>query len=457
MRDKFFTTPADDFAKHMQACARAAEAHSGHALHLESTANFNDTLRAARFRLDNGLRVVMMPDQRAPVFAYQTWFGVGSRDEDPDHTGIAHLFEHLMFKGTKRFAQGVFDTEMEQRGAQTNAATWVDWTAYTEALATQGDNLATVIAFEADRMLGLVLDEETFRSELEVVKNERRMAVEDSVAGMVTERLFSLAYQRHPYRWPTIGSMAHLEATTLDELQDFYRRFYSPNNAVVVVVGDLDPTDVLTQVAGAYGAFAPQDIERRPREAEPAQNAPRLEHMRAPMATPMVAMAYHIPPQDHRDHPALEVIADALTIGDSARLYRRLVIDEKLATNVDGFVTPFADPGLFEISINAREGADPMRIVEVVQEELDALSQGLTPLEREKAQNDIEISTWMELKDAEGCADALGHFETNFSDYRLAFSAMDRVQAVQPEDLVRVAQVCLGAHNRSTVIAVPES
>src|SRR5690606_24858724 len=151
---------------------------------------------------------------RAPVFTYQTWFAVGSRDEDPQRTGLAHLFEHLMFKGTPRFPAGTLDREMESRGAQTNAATWVDWTYYTVSLAAQEDNLQTVVELEADRMQNLQLDEDVFRSELEVVKNERRMSVDNSVPGSMSEELFALAYREHPYRWPTIGAMEHLEATT---------------------------------------------------------------------------------------------------------------------------------------------------------------------------------------------------------------------------------------------------
>ncbi|MEK7703326.1 MAG: insulinase family protein, partial [Myxococcota bacterium] len=145
---------------------------------------YNDDLLAARFALANGLTIVLMVDRRAPVFAYQTWFRVGSRHEDPERTGLAHLFEHLMFKGTRTHPTGTFDREMERRGTQTNAATWVDWTFYTQSLAARGDNLETLAGFEADRMRNLVLDEKTFRSELEVVKNERRMSVEDSIGGM---------------------------------------------------------------------------------------------------------------------------------------------------------------------------------------------------------------------------------------------------------------------------------
>jgi zinc protease len=408
---------------------------------------------AARFHLENGLTLVIVQDDRAPVFAYQTWFKVGSRDEDPARTGLAHLLEHLMFKSTARHALGEFDREMERRGTQTNAATWVDWTFYQEALAARDDNLATLVEFEADRMQGLALDEETFASELEVVKNERRMAVEDSIGGRLNETLYSLAFTTHPYRWPTIGSMAHLEAATVGDLRRFYRTFYAPNNAIVVVVGALALEPTLTLLAQHYGKLPPQPIVRPLRQAEPLQEAARSTVIERPMLVPQVCVGFHAPPQLDRDFTAVQMLSEALVAGDNARLYRRLVTDDKLATDVEGAIMPFADPGLYEIMLTARAGVEPQRIIDVLQEELDRLPQGLSPAEFDKARNSLELSFFESWGSAWSIAEMMGHYEANYADFRLAFRGQERLAQVSPEDLRRVASEVFRATNRTTVVA----
>ena len=256
-----------------------ASRDSGRRVDLLSQHRYNESLSVGRFALENGLGMLVLSDDRAPVFAYQTWFGVGSKHEDPQRTGLAHLFEHLMFKGTRNHRPGEFDREMERRGTQTNAATWVDWTYYTETLAARGDNLATVIRFEADRMTELLIDEATFKSELEVVKNERRLSVEDSVSGLLSEKLYATAFTVHPYRWPTIGAMQHLEAARIDELVQFYRTHYAPNNATVVVAGAIDVAETLTLLARAYGPLSPQPLPKRDLPNEPGSLSTRIAHL----------------------------------------------------------------------------------------------------------------------------------------------------------------------------------
>jgi zinc protease len=417
---------------------------------------FGPVLEAGRFVLPNGLKIVLVPDHRAPIFVYQTWFNVGSKHEDPGRTGLAHLFEHLMFKGTKRFPSGTFDHEMERRGAQTNAATWVDWTHYTEALAARGDNLATVVEFESDRMTGLLIDQETFASELEVVKNERRMSVEDSLVGTLSERLMALIYKVHPYRWPTIGSMAHLEATSIADLETFYRRFYAPNNATVVVVGDLDLAVVLTLLAEKYAAIPSQPVPPPPRVAEPKQEGARHASLSRPMVAPQIMVGYRAPAQNTPLYPALEIVAEALVSGDTARLYDRLVTREQVASEVSGFLAPFAEPGMFEFHITARPDADPERVAELVHEELGRLQSGLSSQEIEKARNGLEVALYETLKDVEGCAEAVGHFETNYGDFALAFTSLEAYAAVTDAQIRRVAAEVFVAEGRCVVVAVPD-
>lgn len=446
---KFFSVKDHDF---FVRAAAAAATRSNQAIRCEASYSYR-MLCAARFRLENGLRIVLLPDSRAGIFAYQTWFAVGSRDEAPDRTGLAHLFEHLMFKGTETHAPGTFDREMEKRGSQTNAATWVDWTCYTEALPTGGDNLETVIDFEVDRMTRLVLDEETFRSEVDVVKNERRLTVEDSVTGALSEKLYALAFTCHPYRRPTIGSMAHLDATSVDDLRAFYRAYYAPNNAVVVIAGDIEPESTLELLGRAYGPLPSQKITRPNREPEPEQTAPREAQIERPVVAPQIIIGYRAPAQSHPDFTALELLNDIATVGDTGRLYRRLVTEERLATEVGGYVSPFAEPGLYELVVTGRPGTDPRQIIDVVQQELEKLAAGPTPREITKARHDHEFGFLDSLKDSESCADLLGHFEINYGDFSLALRGEEQLAAIADEDLQRVARQLFTARNRSVVIA----
>ncbi|MCK5690775.1 insulinase family protein, partial [Myxococcota bacterium] len=288
--------------------AQAASEGGEHVWTYEESGGFNADLKAARFRLGNGLRALLMVDPRAPVFAYQTWFHVGSKNENPERTGLAHLFEHLMFKGTQTHPAGVFDKEMERRGTQTNAATWVDWTYYTQSLAARGDNLEALMGFESDRMQNLLLDDETFTSEMEVVKNERRMVVDNSVSGTLNEALFETAYKEHSYRWPTIGKMEHLEETTLEDARDFYQAHYTPNNATVVIVGDINLVQTLKLLAKYYGAIPARSPQKSVIKEEPVQTEERRVVIQRPMAATQVVMAFHVPDQRHDDYAPLEFL-----------------------------------------------------------------------------------------------------------------------------------------------------
>lgn len=440
----------------LENAARSAQRFSGCPVHLQQTQQLPDGRCAGRFTLENGLSLILVPDPKASVFAYQTWFRVGSRDEAPNRTGMAHLFEHLMFKGTKTYKTGTFDREMERRGAQTNAATWVDWTYYTQALADHGDNLQTVINFESDRMQHLVLDEKTFRSELEVVKNERRMAVDDSLSGTLSEALMALAFKVHPYRWPTIGSMDHLEAANRADLEQFYRAFYAPNNATVVIVGALEPEQTLTQLLQAYGKIAPQKVLRPMRATEPIQTQAREQILRRPLLAPQLVLGFHAPAQNKPEFAALEMICDALVAGDTSRLHNRLVTVEQVATEISGHVLPFADPGLFELHVMAHPDADPHQIIRIIHEELAHLPQGLSEIEYDKACNGLELGVYESFKDVEGCAESIGHYATTDDDFTQAFVAAERYNAVKQEMLMQVATDVLRPTNCSAVIALPE-
>ncbi len=211
-----------------------------------------------RWRLANGLTVLVLVDAIAPVATYQTWFKVGSRHERPGKTGLAHLFEHLMFNETENLPAGTFDKKLEENGAETNAATWVDWTYYYESL--PADRIKLAVKLEAERMARLVLREPQVKSEKEVVANERRYRVDDDVEGSANELLYKTAFTRHPYGWPTIGWMEDIQGFSPEDCVAFYRTYYAPNNATVVVVGDVRERDLLAAIVREYGPLPSQPI-----------------------------------------------------------------------------------------------------------------------------------------------------------------------------------------------------
>src|ERR1700722_5751271 len=204
-----------------------------------------------RYRLGNGLTLLFLEDASAPVVSYFTWYCVGSRHERPGKTGLAHLFEHLMFNETATLKAGEFDRMLEENGAESNAATWVDWTYYYESL--PADRFALAVKLESERMSRLVLRDPQVASEKEVVANERRFRVDDDVEGAASELLYKTAFTKHPYHWPTIGWMPDILGFTPEDCERFYRTYYAPNNAFLVVVGDVRELDVLREVRDAYG------------------------------------------------------------------------------------------------------------------------------------------------------------------------------------------------------------
>ena len=309
------------------AIAELASRTSGHEVEFRGLATIAPGLQAVRFRLANHLTLLALPDVQAPIFAMQTWFRVGSRHEQKGKTGIAHLFEHLMFKGTKGHPSGEFDHEMEKRGAQTNAATWVDWTYYKESLPSLGDNFETAVMYESDRMVNLALTQEMVDAEREVVKNERRQRVDNSISGTLDELTYRTAYSAHPYGHPTIGYMEDLNSMTMAEFEHFYRTFYAPNNATIVVVGALALDRIVTEIARAYGPIPAQAVPTLTLPTEPPQTAPREAEIRRPTDSERVAMVFHGPRQLDESHAALQVAAEVLCGGETGRIYQDLVVE----------------------------------------------------------------------------------------------------------------------------------
>ena len=407
-----------------------------------------------RHELPNGLTLLLLVDRQAPVFSYQTWFRVGSRHERDGKTGIAHLFEHLMFKETKNTPEGQFDRILESMGARNNAATWLDWTYYYEDV--PAGNLEQVVRLESDRMENMILNEKQLEAEREVVINERKQRVDNDPSGKLSELLWHAAFTRHAYGHPTIGWMPDIEHLSLQDCLAFYRTYYSPNNAVLVVVGDVDREECLDLVTKSYGHLEHQDLPPVDTTPEPLQTAVRRQETTLPLSADRLIVGYKAPAMTHPDFPALEILNEALSEGDSARLQRALVTDGEVASGFSAFVPPFREPGLYEIGVELREERRAEDAEAVLLAELErVMHEGLSEAELSKARNKLETRFVRGLQTAQQRAQAIGFWEVTAGDYRKLYQQSERYAAVTREDVVRIAREVLRPDNRTVVIGRP--
>ena len=418
------------------------------------------TLR--RFRLGNGLNVLVVCDPATPVVSYHSWFNVGSCHEKPGRTGMAHLFEHLMFKATTHHPEGEYDRVMEERGAQTNAATWVDWTCYHVTFPAQSDNLETVVRYESDRMVHLDLTSTQLESERDVVCNERRYRVDDDPDGKIAEVLYALALEGHPYAWPTIGWMDDIEAIGLEDCEAFYRTYYAPNNATVVVTGNVETEQVLSLIASYYGSIPAQVIPPPPDPAELAPlAAPRRRELVLPIRTERLLLGFVTPGLTHPDIPALDVAMELLFGGESSRVYQDLVMEKELASNTHGWVGHFRLSALTEIAVTLRPGRQAEEAEEAIHAALEDIGRKPpTARELEKARAQIEVATIRSVITANGLAGKLGHCEITAGDFRYLFTLLDAIDKVSADDVSRVVRqyfsprACVGIVARAAPVAV---
>lgn len=421
---------------------------------LECEQPFGGELVVRRHRLHSGLGLIVVVDRAAPILSYQTWFRVGSRHERPGATGMAHFFEHLMFNETRNLPAGEFDRVIETVGGDTNAATWVDWTFYRASLPARELELA--VRLESDRMQNLVLEDEQLEAEREVIVNERLMRVEDDVEGFLDEQLMKLSFSSHPYHWPTIGWMEDIQSLAKAQFHDFYRTWYAPNAATVVVVGDVDEQRTLELVERYYGDIPAAELPADAVAPEPPQTAERRASFPKPVSAERVLLGYRAPAATDPDWIVLELISDLLTGGPSARLYRDLIVDRELAVSVDSGVLPFRDPSLLHMAIGMTRGHGADEAIAALDRAVDQLV--ATPVpddELDKIKNGAETDFWSPLATCDGKGEALGHYELTLGDFRALFGVMDRMRAVTAADIQRVAARYLRPEQRTVVVATP--
>jgi zinc protease len=435
--------------------ARGASSPGALALGGSRPRSFADAAADVRtLRLSNGLQLVIWPDHNIPNVALHNWVRVGSRNEHPGSTGLAHFFEHMMFNGTSRRAQGEFDRLMEAQGGSNNAYTSQDVTVYQDWFPRSA--LELVFELESDRIANLAFDPIVVENERKVVYSERRLRVEDSNAALLDEQVQSTAFQIHPYRIPTIGWPADIQSWTMADLQNFYRTYYAPNNCTVILVGDVEPEQAFALARKHFGAIAVGRAPPPVNAHEPEQCGERRVLLERAGQNPILQIAYHaISAADARE-PALNLLQTILVGGDAARLHRALVEEQELAVAIGGGWPEGFDPNVFTLQATLPEGGSP----ESLQAALDAqlarlLRDGVTDAELQRAKNMVAADFWRGVSTIDGKARLLGEYAVMHGDHRLLFDAPERYEAVTREDVLQVARAVFNGERRTVGILRP--
>ena len=411
-------------------------------------------------RLANGLRLIIAEDHLAPVAAVNIWYNVGSKNEVPGKTGFAHLFEHVMFQGSAHVGKAEHIALVQAAGGTMNGTTWLDRTNYFETMPSHQLELA--LWLEADRM-GTLLDalsQENLDNQREVVKNEKRWSYDNRPYGTWNEKLQAHLYpEDHPYHHPTIGSMADLDAASVDDVKEFFRTYYAPNNAVLVVVGDADPAEVRRWTERYFGAIPanPSIPPLGDMSLPPTLGGERRETVEDQVPLPRVYLGFRAPVFGDVRLDALEVAAQILAGGKGSRLHRRLVRDERIAQDVVMFSLGFTGGASVAAGwATVRPGVDISRVESVFIEELERLGRELvTDDEMVRARALVETDELGALQRVEERADRLAMYATLFDDPGLINKMLGRYLAVTPEAIRDVAASVFRADNRVVLTYVP--
>ncbi|HMN68864.1 MAG TPA: pitrilysin family protein [Bdellovibrionales bacterium] len=412
-------------------------------------------LKVEKYELKNGLTVILHPDNSIPSVSVHSWFRVGSKDEWPGRTGLAHFFEHMMFKGTKKYPKDTWGKFLNGKGADMNAFTSVDYTGY--FINAPSAQLELLLDIESDRMRHLLLDPKEVASEREVVKEERRMRYEDNIDGSIREKMAPLMFESLPYKWLPIGSMDDLNAASMDDMHKFYKAFYSPNNAVLTVAGAFD-VETTKKLIDKYYAGLPREQITRPRTTpEKEQTKERKATIEREAQAPTVAVGYRTVDLKSDDHYALDLLSILLGQGQSSRLYRELVHKDEIALNTYAASWGQTLDGQFSVHVTLKPGIAPDRALTMVEKEVRRFRDTpVTQKELDKARN-LFLKDYVDgLKKVSGRARTLAMYETVLGDYKRVFTDLTHYQKVTAADVQRVAKKYLKPERRNTVVVMPK-
>jgi zinc protease len=407
--------------------------------------------------LNNGLKVILIEDHKWPIATFQIYYKVGSRNENIGKTGLSHLTEHLMFKGTKKYKDGDFSAIIAKNGGNDNAFTNKDVTGYYEILSS--DRIYIPVELEADRMKNLSIDKKEFELEKSVVKEERRLRYEDDPTSLLVEDVYATAFKIHPYHWPVIGWMQDLTSLTIKDFYEYYRRYYVPNNAIIVIGGDFDSNLIISKIKEYFSNIPKGNDIPKIRIKEPEQKGERRIILRNKEAElPFVFITYHLPNIGDKDEYPLDILFNILTSGKSSRLYRKLVYEKGIALYAGGYYSKMsADPDLGYFYGSIRPGKDYRDFEKVVYEEIKNIGRGkVSERELEKAKNKIEAAFILNQDSILYYSMNVGILETLGIGYKYMDKYIQNIRNVKKDDIIRVANKYFSSDNRTVGVLIPK-
>ncbi|MEJ2107135.1 MAG: pitrilysin family protein [Acidiferrobacteraceae bacterium] len=409
--------------------------------------------------LANGMRIIVQEDHRSPVVVSQVWYKVGGIDEPKGITGISHVLEHMMFKGTKKHPAGEFSRIIAENGGRENAFTSRDYTVYFQTL--EKSRLPIAFELEADRMQNLTLDPKEFKKELQVVMEERRMRTEDSPAGRLYEGFSAAAFHVHPYGNPIIGWSEDLKHLTVDKVRDWYKRFYAPNNATLVVVGDVKPKEVIELARKYFGPVPRHKINRTIPPPEPPQKETRHVEVSVPAKVPQIMIGFHTPVLGKTKKPwepyALDVLSGLLSGGKSARLPQELVRRQRVAVAADsGYDDIARAPDLFTLSATPANGHTVKDVQQALLQQIERIKDDpITKQEMDRVKAQVTASDVYQRDSMFYQALEIGMLATTGLDWRLIDSYANQINSVTPEQVREVAKRYLVPKNMTVAVLKP--
>ena len=406
-------------------------------------------------RLDNGLRIILAPDPSAPVVALDVTYNVGSSNERPGRTGFAHLFEHMMFQGSENVGKGEHFMLLENNGGDFNGTTNEDRTTYYEIVPKNQLDLALFL--EADRMGKLAVNQTNLDNQRNAVQEERRLGIDNQPYGKSFLEIDSLSYDCFGYKHSTIGSMADLNAASLDDVKDFFRIYYAPNDAVLSLVGDFDPAEATEKIRKYFGAIPSQPAPAKKQACEEERYGERHETVIDPLARlPLVIIAYQVPAGNTPQNFAVQVLGSILGTGESSRFYQHLVKEKQLATQIDVQVDARMGPSLMYILAYPRPGVKPEDLEKAIYEEISAIAKdGVAAAELSKAQTQYRRHEVQTRESALRTSLRLGHDAVYFNDPNLINTALEKYDAVTADEVKKAAQKYFIPNLRAVVTTLP--
>ena len=410
------------------------------------------------FTLDNGLHVILHQDNSTPIVAVSVMYHVGSKNEKPNRTGFAHFFEHLLFEGSENIGgRGQYDKFIEKAGGTLNANTSFDRTYYFEIL--PSNQLGLGLWLESERMLHAIVEQKGIETQREVVKEERRQRIDNQPYGTILQETMKRAFTKHPYNWPVIGYMEHLNAAEENDYKQFYKDFYRPDNAIVSIAGDIDYSEAKALVTKYFGTIPKGTTPvYRPKIVEPALAGEIRDTIYDNIQLPAVVQAYRIPAQGTPDFYAVSMLSQLLAQGESSRLYRSLVDEQQKALFVGNFQLSLEDPGV-SISFGiTKMGVDVLDVEKAMDKEIEKVQKELiSDDEFQKLKNQVENDFVSQNSKVSGIAENLANYKMYFGDANLVNTELDRYLAVTKEDIKRVAQTYFKPNNRVTLHYIPNT